>query len=192
MRLCTRLLPMMSGKESMQGFPSQHSAFHNVDVATSMSLSDILCLTYQSEDMFSFLEVSWLLSNLIGWLSPSLVCSSFTDQAEWATGTYVIETLKHGSIPVSHCIFKYCIPDLDHQNISTTVHCIWITLFIHTVYLFIHWILDIAYSNTSTAVHIIISWSCINSQIKSNQSLFVTCAEFNKCRPYSEMLTYRL
>jgi hypothetical protein len=27
---------------------------------------------------------------------------------------------------------------------------------------------------------------------KSNQSLFVTCAEYNRCRPYSEMLTYRL
>ena len=26
----------------------------------------------------------------------------------------------------------------------------------------------------------------------SNQSLFVTCARHNRCRPYSEMLTYRL
>jgi hypothetical protein len=28
-------------------------------------------------------------------------------------------------------------------------------------------------------------------QIKSNQTLFVTCAEYNKCRLYSEMLTYK-
>jgi hypothetical protein len=27
---------------------------------------------------------------------------------------------------------------------------------------------------------------------KSNTSLFVTCAEYSRCRPYSEMLTYRL
>jgi hypothetical protein len=29
----------------------------------------------------------------------------------------------------------------------------------------------------------------INS--KSNQTLFVTCDEYNRCRPYSEMLTYK-
>jgi hypothetical protein len=26
---------------------------------------------------------------------------------------------------------------------------------------------------------------------KSNQILFVTCAEYSRCRPYSEMLTYK-
>ena len=26
--------------------------------------------------------------------------------------------------------------------------------------------------------------------LMSNQIVFVTCAEYNKCRPYSEMLTY--
>uniref|UniRef100_A0A673XTM6 SWI/SNF related BAF chromatin remodeling complex subunit ATPase 2 n=1 Tax=Salmo trutta TaxID=8032 RepID=A0A673XTM6_SALTR len=30
------------------------------------------------------------------------------------------------------------------------------------------------------------------SQIKSNQTLFVTCAEYNKCRPYREMQSYGL
>ena len=29
-------------------------------------------------------------------------------------------------------------------------------------------------------------------KVKSNQSLFVTCAEYNRCSPYSEILTYRL
>jgi hypothetical protein len=33
----------------------------------------------------------------------------------------------------------------------------------------------------------------VSQDIKSNQSLFVTCAEYNRwSRPYSEMLTYRL
>jgi hypothetical protein len=31
---------------------------------------------------------------------------------------------------------------------------------------------------------------CIE-RVKSNQTLFVTCAEYNKCRPNSEMLTYK-
>ena len=32
----------------------------------------------------------------------------------------------------------------------------------------------------------------LNIFSRSNQSLFVTFAQYNKCRPYSEMLTYRL
>jgi hypothetical protein len=30
-----------------------------------------------------------------------------------------------------------------------------------------------------------------SSILVSNQSLFVTCAEYNRCRLYSEMLTYK-
>ena len=31
----------------------------------------------------------------------------------------------------------------------------------------------------------------LSYQIKANQNVFVTCAEYNKCRLYCEMLTYK-
>uniref|UniRef100_A0A4W5MEA8 Aminotransferase class V domain-containing protein n=1 Tax=Hucho hucho TaxID=62062 RepID=A0A4W5MEA8_9TELE len=31
----------------------------------------------------------------------------------------------------------------------------------------------------------------VGVNLVSNQILFVTCAEYNRCRPYSEMLTYK-
>lgn len=81
---------------------------------------------------------------------------------EYFPNTLYIETLITGHFPFllycfSHCVFTYCILHIAHSNISTTVHCIFVMLLIHTAYLFIFWILDIAHCNTSTAVHIILS-----------------------------------
>jgi hypothetical protein len=36
------------------------------------------------------------------------------------------------------------------------------------------------------AIWTVLQWLCL--EVKSNQSVFVTCAEYNRCRPYSEML----
>jgi hypothetical protein len=33
-----------------------------------------------------------------------------------------------------YCVYKYCILDIAHSNISTTVHGMLVTLFIHTKY----------------------------------------------------------
>jgi hypothetical protein len=43
-------------------------------------------------------------------------------------------------LPVSHCEFNYYNPNVAHHNMYITVHCILVTLFIHTAYVFIHWI----------------------------------------------------
>ena len=64
-----------------------------------------------------------------------------------------IETLHTGPFLLycsSHGVFIYCILDIAHCNVATTVHCI----LIHC--LFLHWILDIAHCNISSAAHIIL------------------------------------
>ena len=49
----------------------------------------------------------------------------------------ITNTGHHWTLPISHCVFKFCILAIVDCNNSTTVHCILVTCFIHHIFIYI-------------------------------------------------------